>query len=50
MLIVFTFMHDFTVGPVTYSMISELSSTRLKAKTIGWRVQLTTPATSSSMS
>jgi len=34
MLIVFTFTYDFTVGPVTYSLISELSSTRLKAKTI----------------
>jgi SP family general alpha glucoside:H+ symporter-like MFS transporter len=34
LLIVFTFTYDFTVGPVTYSLISELSSTRLKAKTI----------------
>ncbi|KAI3398894.1 hypothetical protein diail_8403 [Diaporthe ilicicola] len=34
MLIIFTFFYDFTVGPVTYSLISELSSTRLKAKTI----------------
>jgi SP family general alpha glucoside:H+ symporter-like MFS transporter len=34
MLIIFTFTYDFTVGPVTYSLISELSSTRLKAKTI----------------
>ncbi|KAJ9165732.1 Sugar transporter [Coniochaeta hoffmannii] len=34
LLIVFTFVYDFTVGPVTYSLISELSSTRLKAKTI----------------
>ncbi|KAI1775880.1 sugar transporter [Hypoxylon cercidicola] len=34
MLIVFTFVYDFAVGPVTYSLISELSSTRLKAKTI----------------
>lgn len=34
MLIIFTFVYDFTVGPVTYSLISELSSTRLKAKTI----------------
>ncbi|KAF7563238.1 hypothetical protein G7046_g869 [Stylonectria norvegica] len=33
-LIVFTFVYDFTVGPVTYSLVSELSSTRLKAKTI----------------
>ncbi|KAI9158147.1 Maltose permease [Paramyrothecium foliicola] len=34
MLILFTFVYDFCVGPVTYSLISELSSTRLKAKTI----------------
>lgn len=34
MLIVFTFTYDFAVGPVTYSLVSELSSTRLKAKTI----------------
>jgi SP family general alpha glucoside:H+ symporter-like MFS transporter len=34
MLILFTFVYDFAVGPVTYSLIAELSSTRLKAKTI----------------
>lgn len=34
LLILFTFVYDFTVGPVTYCLISELSSTRLKAKTI----------------
>lgn len=34
LLIVFTFVYDFTVGPVTYCLVSELSSTRLKAKTI----------------
>ncbi|ORY59754.1 general substrate transporter [Pseudomassariella vexata] len=34
LLIFFTFVYDFAVGPVTYSLISELSSTRLKAKTI----------------
>lgn len=34
MLIAFTFTYDFAVGPVTYSLIAELSSTRLKAKTI----------------
>ncbi|OAQ80460.1 sugar porter (SP) family MFS transporter [Purpureocillium lilacinum] len=34
LLIVFTFVYDFTVGPVTYALVSELSSTRLKAKTI----------------
>lgn len=34
LLVLFTFVYDFTVGPVTYSLVSELSSTRLKAKTI----------------
>lgn len=34
LLIVFTFVYDCTIGPVTYCLISELSSTRLKAKTI----------------
>jgi MFS transporter, SP family, general alpha glucoside:H+ symporter len=34
LLIFFTFVYDFTVGPVTYCLVSELSSTRLKAKTI----------------
>lgn len=34
LLIAFTFVYDFAVGPVTYSLVSELSSTRLKAKTI----------------
>lgn len=34
LLIAFTFVYDIAVGPITYSLISELSSTRLKAKTI----------------
>lgn len=34
LLIVFTFVYDLTVGPVCYSLVSELSSTRLKAKSI----------------
>jgi len=34
LLILFTFVYDMGVGPVTYSLVSELSSTRLKAKTI----------------
>ena len=34
LLILFTFVYDLGVGPVTYSLVSELSSTRLKAKTI----------------
>ncbi|KHN96048.1 Sugar/inositol transporter [Metarhizium album ARSEF 1941] len=33
-LIAFTFVYDFGVGPVTYALVSELSSTRLKTKTI----------------
>jgi SP family general alpha glucoside:H+ symporter-like MFS transporter len=33
-LIVFVFVYDFTIGPVTYSIVSEMSSTRLKSKTI----------------
>ncbi|KAF2644670.1 general substrate transporter [Massarina eburnea CBS 473.64] len=34
LLILFVFIYDFTIGPVTYSIVSEMSSTRLKAKTI----------------
>ena len=34
MLVAFTFFYDFTIGPVTYSLVTELSSTRLKAKTV----------------
>ena len=34
MLMVFTFFYDFTVGPVSYSLVAEMSSTRLKSKTI----------------
>ncbi|PMD15660.1 sugar transporter [Hyaloscypha hepaticicola] len=34
MLLLFTFIYDFTVGPVCYSLVAEMSSTRLKAKTI----------------
>ncbi|KAG2413173.1 hypothetical protein HFD88_002362 [Aspergillus terreus] len=34
MLIIFTFCYDITIGPITYSLVTELSSTRLKAKTI----------------
>ncbi|KAH8704473.1 general substrate transporter [Phaeosphaeriaceae sp. PMI808] len=33
-LILFVFVYDFTIGPVTYSIVSEMSSTRLKGKTI----------------
>lgn len=34
MLLLFTFIYDFTVGPVCYSLVAEVSSTRLRAKTI----------------
>ncbi|OJJ07811.1 hypothetical protein ASPVEDRAFT_375242 [Aspergillus versicolor CBS 583.65] len=34
MLILFTFIYDTTLGPVTYALVSELSSTRLRSKTI----------------
>jgi SP family general alpha glucoside:H+ symporter-like MFS transporter len=34
MLLVFTFTYDLTVGPVCYSLVAEISSTRLRAKTI----------------
>ncbi|OJJ53695.1 hypothetical protein ASPSYDRAFT_35939 [Aspergillus sydowii CBS 593.65] len=34
MLILFTFVYDTTLGPVTYALVSELSSTRLRSKTI----------------
>ena len=33
-LIVFVFVYDFTIGPVTYSIVAEMPSTRLKSKTI----------------
>jgi SP family general alpha glucoside:H+ symporter-like MFS transporter len=34
MLLIYTFTYDATVGPVCYSLVAELSSTRLRAKTI----------------
>ncbi|KAF2665207.1 alpha glucoside transporter [Microthyrium microscopicum] len=34
MLLLYTFTYDSTVGPVCYSLVSELSSTRLRAKSI----------------
>jgi SP family general alpha glucoside:H+ symporter-like MFS transporter len=34
MLLVFTFVYDSTVGPVCYSLVAELSSTRLRQKTV----------------
>ncbi|GJC83303.1 general alpha-glucoside permease [Colletotrichum liriopes] len=34
LLLVYTFFYDCTVGPVCYSLVSELSSTRLRTKTV----------------
>lgn len=34
MLIVFTFIYDFTVGPVCYCLVAEIPSTRLRQKTV----------------
>jgi len=34
MLLIFTFVYDSTVGPVCYSLVAELSSTRLRQKTV----------------
>lgn len=33
-LLVYTFIYDLTIGPVCYAIIAEISSTRLKSKTI----------------
>lgn len=34
MLLIFTFIYDCTVGPVCYALVTELTSTRLKVKTV----------------
>ena|SRR5271155_805504 len=34
LLLVYTFTYDITVGPVCYSLVSEIPSTRLKIKTV----------------
>jgi SP family general alpha glucoside:H+ symporter-like MFS transporter len=34
MLLIYTFVYDLTVGPVCYSLVAEIPSTRLKAKTV----------------
>ncbi|GHJ88829.1 hypothetical protein NliqN6_5231 [Naganishia liquefaciens] len=34
LLITFTFLYDLTVGPVCYSLVAEIPSTRLRAKTV----------------
>lgn len=34
MLLIFTFIYDLTVGPLCYCIVAEISSTRLRAKTV----------------
>jgi len=34
MLLIYTFVYDFTLGPVCYSLVAEMSSVRLRQKTI----------------
>lgn len=34
LLLIFTLVYNCTIGPITYSLVSELPSTRLKSKTI----------------
>lgn len=34
LLLIYTFIYDITVGPVCYSLVSEIPSTRLKIKTV----------------
>ena len=34
MLLIFTFIYDSTVGPVCYSLVAEMPSTRLRQKTV----------------
>ena len=34
LLLIYTFVYDFTIGPVCYSLVSEIPSTRLKIKTV----------------
>jgi MFS transporter, SP family, general alpha glucoside:H+ symporter len=31
---IYTFIYDFTVGPVCYSLVADIPSTRLKIKTV----------------
>ncbi|OCF30890.1 MFS transporter, SP family, general alpha glucoside:H+ symporter [Kwoniella heveanensis CBS 569] len=35
LIILWIFIYDFTVGPVTYAIVGEASSTRLRSKTVG---------------
>ena len=34
LILIFTFVYDFTVGPVCYSLVAEIPSTRLRIKTV----------------
>lgn len=34
LMLIYTFMYDSTIGPVCYSLVAEISSTRLRSKTI----------------
>jgi SP family general alpha glucoside:H+ symporter-like MFS transporter len=34
LLIIFTFVYDITIGPVCYSLVAEIGSTRLRSKTV----------------
>lgn len=34
LLLIYTFIYDFTVGPVCYSLVADIPSTRLKIKTV----------------
>lgn len=35
MVMIFVFTYDFTIGPLTYCIVGEVSSTRLRSKTVG---------------
>lgn len=35
LMLLFIFVYDFTVGPLTYCIVGETSATRLRAKTVG---------------
>lgn len=44
LLIAFTGLYDLTVGPVCYSLVAEIGSTRLRAKTVSLRSPSVTQA------
>ncbi|CAK9783938.1 unnamed protein product [Cutaneotrichosporon oleaginosum] len=35
LVMIFVFVYDFTIGPLTYCIVGEVSSTRLRSKTVG---------------